>query len=117
MAQSTVPREAMLRLMASLDDIQRQELHKWCTQIDGEIFKGLLTSSNKQPCAFNNIALDILPEEPVLDYITGLDVRKEVFLGIKFMLQRDKSDFKIDMAFVAVVMVAPIDVLQPDSMR
>jgi hypothetical protein len=112
MTQSAVQEEAMLRLMASLDDDQRQELNKWCTQIDGEIFKGLLTSSNKQPCAFNNIALDILPEEPVLDYITDLDVRKEVFLGIQFLLQRVKSDFKMDMAFVAVVMAAPIDVLQ-----
>ncbi|EHK50256.1 hypothetical protein TRIATDRAFT_303832 [Trichoderma atroviride IMI 206040] len=112
MAQSAVPEEAMLRLIASLDDDQRQALNTLCTQFDGEIFKGLLTSYNKQPSVFNNITLDDLAEEPVLDYITDLEVRQKLFFRIKFILQKVQSNFEIDMAFVAVFMVAPIDVLQ-----
>ncbi|KAL9477579.1 hypothetical protein ACSS6W_007420 [Trichoderma asperelloides] len=112
MAQSTVHEETILRVISSLDEEQRQELFEWCDCIDGEILRRLLTLSKRQPGVFNTIALDALPEEPVLDYITDLEARNQILLRFQSILQKVKSDFKIDMAFVAVLMVSPIDVLQ-----
>lgn len=112
MAQPTVSEEAMLRLISSLDDDQRQELSRWGESINGAMFGRLLTISRKQPLAFDAIAFDELPDEPVLDYITDLEARHRIYMDIRDLIQKAQSPYKIDMAFAAVFMVAPLDVLR-----
>ncbi|KAL6903978.1 hypothetical protein GGI43DRAFT_307968 [Trichoderma evansii] len=112
MDQSIVSEEAMLRFISNLDDGQRLELSRWGESFNGGMIGKLLTLSRKQPSAFDAIAADGLPDEPVLDYITDLDVRHQLLIDIRELLNEAQLPYKIDMAFVAVFMVAPIDMLR-----
>lgn len=112
MAHPALSEEALLRLVKHLDLHQQEELRRWAEGADSQMFGMLLTASKKQPLAFNHIARDTLAGEQVLDYVTDLEAREELFLSIQVILATAKSSYRINQAFAAVFLVAPLDAIR-----
>lgn len=109
MDQPAVVEEAVRDLTSSLDAEQLQELlrlHKIMA------LGPLLILSKKQPTFFPILSMDDLPQEPVLEYVANLEVRRDIYYRLSRLWQESKSTSKLNMALFAVIMVAPINVLQ-----
>ena len=66
---------------------------------------------NENPDAFSHILFDELDEEPVLDYITDLETRREIFEELQ-KLSKTYGEPGLNAMTLGIVMVAPIMRLQ-----
>ncbi|KEZ39537.1 hypothetical protein SAPIO_CDS9419 [Scedosporium apiospermum] len=66
---------------------------------------------NENPDAFSHILFDELDEEPVLDYITDLETRREIFEELQ-KLSKTYDEPGLNAMTLGIVMVAPIMRLQ-----
>jgi hypothetical protein len=109
MDQSIAVEEAVRNLTSSLNSEQLQnllDLHK-----KGNLAE-LLDLIKKKPLFFDCLVNDQLLEEPVLDYVTDLEARCDIYRGICRVWRRSKATSKLNMALFAIFMVAPINELQ-----
>ncbi|KAM6482592.1 hypothetical protein HDV62DRAFT_361076 [Trichoderma sp. SZMC 28011] len=72
----------------------------------------LLDLVENNPAFLESIVTDEVLEEPVLDYVTDLGVRREFLLRLGNIIHKSKLESKINMTVFALFMVAPIKELK-----
>ncbi|EHK25734.1 uncharacterized protein TRIVIDRAFT_62401 [Trichoderma virens Gv29-8] len=102
------PPDKIRELISRLNEDQLQQLWKLH---EGQILGPLLDITKKACENISLLVMDRLDSEPVQDYVTELETRHRILQRIQRNTMKC-SDDEINMALFAVIMVAPVNILE-----